>query len=98
MKTLMMDKDDIVASFFTKISQIRDPLLLIGVPVDDDDLVQIVVDGLPPSWEVFLDSGASRHMIGSKDNLSNFKNVKFSSQVELGYDVSYAIKGIVSTS
>jgi hypothetical protein len=34
------------------------------------------------SW--LVDSGASRHMTGNKDNLANFKNVKFSSQVELG--------------
>jgi hypothetical protein len=43
-----MEKDDTVASFFTKISQIRDQSLVIGVPVDDDDLVQTVVDGLRP--------------------------------------------------
>ena len=28
--------------------------MVIGVTVDDDDLVQIVVDGLPSSWETFL--------------------------------------------
>ena len=41
-----------------------------------------------------VDSGASRHMTGNKDNLANFKKGKFSSHVELGDDVSYAIKGI----
>jgi hypothetical protein len=39
LRTLKMEKDDTVASFFTKISQIRDQLLVIGVPVDDDDFV-----------------------------------------------------------
>jgi hypothetical protein len=48
------------------------------------------------SW--LVDSGASRHMKGNKDNLAIFKNVKFSSQVELGDDASYAIKGTDSTS
>jgi hypothetical protein len=48
------------------------------------------------SW--LVDSGASRHMTRNKDNLANFKNVKFSSQVALGDDVSYAIKGTGSTS
>ena len=49
-----MEKDEGVASFFTKISQVRDKLLAIGVLVDDDDLVQTVFDGLPSSWETFL--------------------------------------------
>lgn len=39
-----MEKDDTVASFFTKISQIRDQLTAIGINVDDDDLVQTAVD------------------------------------------------------
>jgi len=52
--TLKVEKDDTVASFSTKISQISDQLAAIGVNVDDDDLVQIVVDGLPPSWDTFL--------------------------------------------
>ena len=52
--TLKMEKDEGVASFFTKITQVRDQLLVIGVQVDDDDLVQTVVDGLPSTWETFL--------------------------------------------
>ena len=53
LRTLKMEKDEGVASFFTKISQVRDQLLAIGVKVDDDDLVQTAVDGLPSSWETF---------------------------------------------
>jgi hypothetical protein len=49
-----MEKDDTVASFFTKISQVRDQLRMIDVEVDDDNLVQTTVDGLPSSWEDFL--------------------------------------------
>jgi hypothetical protein len=54
LQTLKMDKDDSVAYFFTKISQLRDQLLFIVIMVDDDDLVLIVLDGLPYSWETFL--------------------------------------------
>lgn len=50
---LKMEKDESVNSF-TKISQIKDQLLAIGISVDNDDLVQIVVDGLSPFWEAFL--------------------------------------------
>ena len=54
LRTLKMEKDEFVNSFFTKISQIRDQLLAIGISVDDDDLVQTAVDGIYPSWESFL--------------------------------------------
>lgn len=56
LRTLKMGKDENVASFFTKIVQTRDQLLAIGVEVDDDDLVQIAIDGLLESWETFLSS------------------------------------------
>ena len=45
-----------VATFFSKISQIRDQLMAIGDKVEDDDLVQTVFDGLPTTWETFLAS------------------------------------------
>ena len=54
--TLKMEKNDTVATFFSKISQIRDQLIAIGVPVEDDDLVQTAIDGLPAIWGVFLAS------------------------------------------
>ena len=51
-----MEKDEGVAPFFTKNAQVRDQLSAIGVPIDDDDLVHVVFDGLPSSWETFLDA------------------------------------------
>jgi glutaredoxin 2 len=45
--TLKMGKDDTVATFFSKIAQTKDQLIAIGVPVDDDDLVQTTFHGLP---------------------------------------------------
>ena len=56
LRTLKMEKNDTVATFFSKISQTRDQLIAIGVPVEDDDLVQTAIDGLPAAWGVFLAS------------------------------------------
>ena len=53
---MKLNKDEGVGSFFTKIAQVRDQLIAIGITVDDDDLVQTVVDGLPSSWETFMES------------------------------------------
>ena len=50
-----MEKDETIVTLFSKISQIRDQLMAIGDKVeDDDDLVSIVFDGLPTTWETFL--------------------------------------------
>jgi hypothetical protein len=49
--------------------------------------------------EIWLvDSGASKHMIGFKQNLVNYRDKKFNVKVELGDDGTYAIKGIGSSS
>ena len=57
---MKLNKDEGVGSFFTKIAQVRDQLIAIGIVVDDDDLVQTVVDGLPSSWETFMASVSGR--------------------------------------
>ena len=43
---MKLDKGEKVGSFFTKIAQVRNQLIAIGITVDDDDLVQTVVDVL----------------------------------------------------
>ena len=52
--SLRMESEQSVNSFFTKISNLKDKLLAIGVSTDDDDLVQTVFDGLSLAWELFL--------------------------------------------
>ena len=52
LRSLKMENDEFVNSFM-KISQIKDQLLAIGIAVDDDDLVQTTVFGLPQSRETF---------------------------------------------
>ena len=56
LRSVRMEKDEKVATFFSRIAQIRDQLLAIGDKVEDDDLVQTVFDGLPTTWETFLAS------------------------------------------
>jgi len=48
------------------------------------------------SW--LIDSGASKHIIGFKQALLDYKDKKFNVKVELGDDGTYAIKGVGSTS
>jgi hypothetical protein len=60
LKYLKMEKGESIASFCSRIAQIRNQLLVTGVTVDDDDLVQAIFDGLPSSWENFLSSVSGR--------------------------------------
>ena len=62
LRYLKMEKDEGVASFSTKLSQVRDQLSAIGTLVDDDDLVQTIFDGLPSSWETFSASISGREV------------------------------------
>jgi hypothetical protein len=56
LKYLKMEKGESVASFCSRIAHIRDHLLVTGVTVDDDDLVEAIFYSLPSSWETFLSS------------------------------------------
>ena len=49
LKYLKMEKSESMESFFSRIAQVRDKLLVIGVTVDDDDLVQAIFYSLPSS-------------------------------------------------
>ena len=49
-----MEKDETVESFFTKISQVKDQLVSVSVDMNDDDLLQTAINGIPSSWETFL--------------------------------------------
>jgi hypothetical protein len=62
LKYLKMEKGELVASFCSRIAQIRDQLLVTGVTMDNDDLVHAIFDGLPSSWETFLSSVSGREI------------------------------------
>jgi hypothetical protein len=62
LKYLKMEKGESVASFCSRIAQIRDQILVTGVTMDDDDLVHAIFYGLPSSWETFLSSVSGREI------------------------------------
>jgi hypothetical protein len=58
-------------------------------------LVSALSGAVTKSEEIwFVDSGASKHMTGFKQNLVNYQDKKFNVKVELDDDGTYAIKGI----
>jgi hypothetical protein len=57
-----MEKGESMASFYSRIAQIRDHLLVTGVTMDYDDLVESIFNDLPYSWETFLSSVSGREI------------------------------------
>jgi hypothetical protein len=68
-KYLNMEKGESVESFYSRIVHIRDQLLVIGVTMNDDDLVHAIFYGLPSSWETFLSSVSGRDIMPTFERL-----------------------------
>jgi hypothetical protein len=64
-----MNEDDIITSYFVRISQLRDQLQAIEEIISEKELVSIVLNGLPKTWDAFSASMNTRRSIR---NLKNF--------------------------
>ncbi|XP_059067683.1 uncharacterized protein LOC131858460 [Cryptomeria japonica] len=64
-----MSKGDLVMSFFMKTSELKDQLTTIGSEVVDKDIVMIALNGLPDSWNPFIQSITGRAEFPSFDRL-----------------------------
>lgn len=54
LRNINMTKTDAIATYFMKISQLKEQLIAIGEKVDDEDLVAAALDGLSLSWETYV--------------------------------------------
>ena len=52
--TIKMDKNETIASFFSRISQLKEQLLAVGAQIEEDDFIDAAIDGLPDSWAPFI--------------------------------------------
>ena len=52
--SIKMDKNKTVASFFSRISQLKEQLLAVGSLTEEDDFIGAAIDGLPDSWAPFI--------------------------------------------
>jgi hypothetical protein len=69
LQNIKMKKDDIVATFFMKISEIRDQLGSIGEIISNRELVLTTLNALPRHWEPFLQSINGREQLPTFDHL-----------------------------
>ena len=57
---MKMNDDDIIPSYFVKISQLRDKLQVIEEIISEKELINIVLNGLPKTWDAFAASMNTR--------------------------------------
>jgi hypothetical protein len=53
---MKMNDDDNITSYFVRISQFRDQLQVIEEIIAEKELVNIVLNGLPKTWDAFYTS------------------------------------------
>lgn len=66
---ISMSSSDTINSYLMKISQLRDHLVAIEDPVNDKELVSITLNGLPTSWDPFIQGVCARDKLPSFDKL-----------------------------
>jgi hypothetical protein len=69
LRCFKMSKSDTINIYLTKVSEIRDQLKAIGDEVPDTELVTISLNGLPISWEPFIQSICGRKKLPKFDHL-----------------------------
>jgi hypothetical protein len=69
LQNVKMTKADTIATFFMKISEIRDQLGTIGEIISDRELVMLTLNGLPSHWEPFIQSISGRSKLPKFDRL-----------------------------
>ena len=58
--TMKMENDETVASFFSRIAQLKEQLSAIAAVTEPDDFIGAAIDGLPDSWSSFIGSVSGR--------------------------------------
>jgi hypothetical protein len=69
LQSTKMTKDDTVALFFMKLSEVKEQLETIGENMSDRELVLTTLQNLPKSWEPFLQSISGRETLPTFERL-----------------------------
>ena len=64
-----MQSSKTIQSYFTRVSQIKEKLEFIGDTIEEVELVMSTLNGLPGSWESFIQGICSRRKITNFNTL-----------------------------
>ena len=66
---MKMTKSESISSYFMRITKLKDNLRSTGEPIEDKELVVTTLNGLPPSWESFIQTISGRTKLPKFDRL-----------------------------
>jgi hypothetical protein len=69
LRDMKMNDDDNITSYFVRISQLRDQLQVIEEIISDKELVNMVLNGLPKTWDAFAASMNTRKEYPTSEEL-----------------------------
>eukprot|EP00253_Pinus_taeda_P035422 PITA_35422 len=69
LKTIKMAKTDSVIAYLTKITSVRDELAIVGEIIAPTELVRISLNGLPKTWENFVDGTVAQENVPNWERL-----------------------------
>ena len=69
LRNIKMEKGDSIAKYLTKFTQCRDELGSVGVTVDEEDMVDLALLGLPKAWHSYQDSVNGREKLPGWERL-----------------------------
>ena len=69
LRNIKMEKGDSIAKYLTKFTQCRDELGSVGVTVEDEDMVDLALLGLPKAWHSYQDSVNGREKLPGWERL-----------------------------
>ena len=72
LRKIKMEKNDTIQIYLTKFFQCRDELGIVGLSVYDDDLVSLVLLGLPKSWHSYQESVNGREKLPDWERLWSY--------------------------
>ena len=69
LSNMKMTKFENIASYFMRITELQDKLKFSGDNLEENDLVMTTLNGLPPSWESFIQTISGRTKFPKFDKL-----------------------------
>jgi hypothetical protein len=69
LKSIKMTKTENVATYLTKITQVRDELGVVGEVIANNELVRTVLNGVTKQWDVFVEGIVARENLPKWDRL-----------------------------